>query len=248
MSVFTEGETNQNTTEKTTGEQVSYLKTLVDLKGDKWTDPEVIAKGKIDADNYIEELEAKIAELSKKANQGDKIDELLTKIGQEAAKTTDAKPSLTDSGTEGVKTKLDLSEDQIQSLVEKTLTDRERNQTATQNIEQVNTQLDELYGTEAKAKVEERAKALGLSVDTLKDLAVKSPSAFFALIGAEPKEYRPQFNGSVRTESVTAQASGERTNRFYQDLRKKQPRQFYSSTVQQQMMTDRNRLGDKFYN
>ena len=141
MPVFTEGENNQTTTEKAT-EQVSYLKTLVELKGDKWEDPEVIAKGKIDADNYIEELEAKIADLSKKANQGDKIDELLTKIGQEAAKTTDAKSNSTDSGAKGADTKLGLSEDQIQSLVEKTLTERERNQTTTQNVQQVENQLE----------------------------------------------------------------------------------------------------------
>lgn len=248
MSVFAEGENNQTPTETQTSEQVSYLKTLVELKGDKWTDPEVIAKGKIDADNYIEELEAKVAELSKKANQGDKIEELLTKIGQEAAKTTDAKPNQTDSGTKGADTKLGLSEDQIQSLVEKTLTDRERTQTTTQNLQQVETQLEELFGTEAKVKVEDRAKALGLSIDRLKGLAAESPGAFFALMGEKPKEYRPQLNGSIRTESVGSQNSGERTNRFYQEMRKKQPRQFYSSTVQQQMMTDRSRLGDKFYN
>lgn len=245
MSVFAEGDNNQTTTETAT---TSYLKTLVELKGDKWSDPEVVAKGKIDADNYIQELETKIAELSKKADQTGKLDELLTKIGQEAAKPTNANAQSTEEGTKQTQTKTVISEDQIQSLVEKTLTERERTQTATQNIQQVDTQLEELFGTEAKKKVESRAKELGFSLTRLQEIASESPTAFFTLMGEKPKEYTPSLNGTVRTEGVTMQRVSERNNVYYQNLRKTNKHQFYTPEVQSQMMADRAKLGANFYN
>lgn len=248
MSVFTEGETNQNTGENQTSEKVSYVKTLVDLKGDKWGDPEIIAKGKIDADNHIKELEAKLEALEKAANQGKKVEDILAKLEEKAAQPTSAKPQDNGGGTSQMKTTPELSEDQIQSLVEKTLTERERNQTVSQNLNQVNSQLDELYGTEAKKTVEDKAKTLGMSVQKLQEIAAESPTAFFTLIGEKAKETHQSFKGTIRTEGVITHERSERNNSYYQEMRKKNPRQFYSAQVQQQMMQDRVKSGANFYN
>ena len=68
MSVFDQSATEQATEEVQVTEQAvettqSYVKELVGQRGDKWSDPEVIAKGKLEADRHIGELERQLAEL-----------------------------------------------------------------------------------------------------------------------------------------------------------------------------------------
>jgi hypothetical protein len=43
--------------------QDSYLQKLVETKGENWKDPEVLAKGKLEADGYIKNLEAQLEEM-----------------------------------------------------------------------------------------------------------------------------------------------------------------------------------------
>jgi hypothetical protein len=241
MSVFS-GENNQNTEE--TQVQESFVKKLVETKGEKWSDPEVIAKGKVEADAYIEALKREIEQLKTLATQNNKVDELIAKIEQKAAQPISA----TQSGqgrTEETNTKSGISENEIQSLVEKALTERERNQSAKQNIAEVDSRLNEMYGTEAVKVVQGKAKELGLSLARLQEIASESPSAFLQLIGEKPSDFKPMVSGTIRTEAVTAQTPGTRNNAWYQKLRKENPSLFHKS--QQQMLQDRQRLGDKFY-
>lgn len=248
MSVF-EGDNNQNAaTVETKQEQTnqSFVQKLVETKGDKWSDPEVIAKGKVEADAYIEDLKKQVEELKKLAEQGAKVGDLVAKLDQKAAQPNSANSQVSNPvGADATNTKSVISEKDIQSLVEKTLTEREKQQTVSQNISQVETQLGEMFGTEAKEKLKEKASELGLSVNKLKEVASESPSAFFRLIGEQPKEFKPMTSGSIRTESVNQSSSTVRNNAYYQKMRKENPVLFNKSI--NQMVQDRLRLGDKFY-
>lgn len=249
MSVF-EGANNQNAeTAEATQDQTnqSFVQKLAEAKGDKWRDPEVIAKGKIDADAYIEQLKTQVEELRKLAERGAKVEDLVAKLDQKAAQTTSANSQASNpGGATATDTKSAISEEDIQSLVEKTLNQRETKQTLDQNINQVDQQLKEMFGTEAGSKLKEKSTQLGLSLEELKNVASKSPTAFFTLIGEQPKEFRPMTSGSIRTEGVSNQQSaGTRNNSYYQKMRKENPRLFNQS--QQQMVQDRARLGDAFY-
>jgi hypothetical protein len=72
----------------------------------------------------------------------------------------------------------------------------------------------------------------------MQDLAAESPSAFFALIGEKQQTFKPITQGSVRTEAVGVKPNAERDFNYYQTMRRE--------NMQQQMMEDRQRLGDKF--
>jgi hypothetical protein len=73
MSVFDEtqsdntqpqaGQTTAETTQQGTQPQESYLQKLVETRGDNWKDPEVLAKGKLEADAYIKNLEDQLAQM-----------------------------------------------------------------------------------------------------------------------------------------------------------------------------------------
>ena len=141
-----------------------------------------------------------------------------------------------------------VDEDTLKSLVEKTLTQREKNSTVQQNLSQVDKELESSFGTEAAATVQKKAEELGMSMDRLRDIASESPSAFFTLIGQPEKTFSPMVQGSVRTEGVNMQASADRNWSYYQNLRRENPNQYYSPKIQQQLIQDKMKMGDKFGN
>jgi len=248
MTVF-DGENNQNSSTAETnndeGNQ-SFVKKLVEAKGEQWSDPEVIAKGKWEADNYIEKLEAQNEELKTAADKAAKLEELIAKIEKKATEPTDVTSQSNSSGADKSNTKTPVSEDELQSLVEKALTKREAENTVKQNLEQVNSQLTSLYGTEAEATVQKKAQELGMSKERLQQIASESPTAFFNLMGDKPKDFTPMTQGSVRTESVSMQTPTKRNNAYWQEMRKKNPREFNRNI--DKMVEDRQRLGEAFYN
>lgn len=238
MDVFDGNQSSQNDANQNDGNQ-SYVEALVKARGEQWKDPEVIAKGKLEADRHIEDLTKKLRELEESSASSKKLEDLVAQI----EKATKSNPN-TESDT-----KTSVSEADIQSLVEKTLTKKEAESTAKQNLDLVNSQLAESFGDEAGSVVQKKAQELGLSLDRLKSLAAESPSAFLTLIGEKPKQVKVNTEGSIKTEGLsTTTRKDTRNNAFYQEMRRKNPQLFYSAATMNQMIADRQRMGDAFYN
>ena len=242
----TEQTTEQTTTE--TPPQESFVQKLVEAKGENWKDPEVLAKGKLEADGYIKTLEDQLAQMREDMKKQDYQAQILEQLQNKATESTavnngvpnnngDINPQNTTAG---------IDEETLKSLVEQTLTQREKDNTVQQNLSQVDKELESSFGTEAAATVQKKAQELGMSMDRLRDIAAESPSAFFTLIGQPQKTFSPMVQGSVRTEGVNMQASTERDWSYYQKLRRENRNLYYSPKVQQQMFQDKARLGEKF--
>lgn len=255
MSVFTEGSATEQTTQteqqttQTTAPQESFVAKLVEAKGENWKDPEVLAKGKLEADTYIKELERQLEQMREDLGKQDYAKTLLDQLQNKAADPTTAKTAMPNKdigGTTEGNTNPALSEEDLKSLVEKTLTAREQENTVKQNLAIVDQELEKSYGTEAKATILKKAEELGISLQRMQDIAAESPSAFFALIGEPKKSFNPLIQGSVRTEGVNMQASTERNWNYYQKLRRENKNLYYTPKVQRQLMEDKMRLGDKF--
>lgn len=246
-------QTTAETTQQETQPQDSYLQKLVETRGDNWKDPEVLAKGKLEADAYIKNLEDQLAQMREDLGKQDYASQLLQQLEGKATAPTNEKPLASNNdnnggtNTEG-NTNLAVSEDDLKSLVEKTLTERENQATANQNISTVDAALQETYGTEARNVLVNKSQELGISLARMQELAAESPSAFFALIGEKQQTFKPITQGSVRTESVNMQTSSERNWSYYQKLRKENRNLYYSPKIQQQLMEDKMRMGDKFGN
>jgi len=258
MSVFTEGaETTQTTqTEQVTTEnsppQDSFVAKLVEAKGENWQNPEVLAKGKLEADSYIQQLESQLTQMREDLGKQDYAQKLLDQLQNKAADTTTANAAMSNNnntgGTSDGNTNPNLSEDDLKSLVEKTLSAREKDGLVKQNLSIVDQELEKSYGTEAKATVQKKANELGISIERMQEIAAESPNAFFSLIGEPKKNFNPMVQGSVRTEGVNMQTSTERNWAHYQNLRRSNPNEYYTPKVQQQLMEDKMRLGDSFGN
>ncbi len=256
MSVFTEGaETEQSTqaeqqTTENTPPQDSFVAKLVEAKGENWKDPEVLAKGKLEADNYISELERQLNQMREDMAKQDYAKSLLDQLQNKAAEPTTANTAMPNNnntgGTEEGNTNPNLSEEDLKSLVEETLSAREQENTVKQNLAIVDQELEKSYGTEAKAIIQQKSEELGISLQRMQELAAESPSAFFSLIGEPKKSFNPMVQGSVRTEGVNMQASTDRNWDYYQKLRRENRNLYYTPKIQRQLMEDKARLGSKF--
>ena len=57
-----EDQNNENQGQETP-QQESFLDKLVQAKGENWKNPEVLAKGKLEADGYIKNLEDQLSQM-----------------------------------------------------------------------------------------------------------------------------------------------------------------------------------------
>lgn len=237
-------------TQQETTPQESYVQKLVEAKGENWKDPEVLAKGKLEADGYIKTLEEQLAQMREDMKKQDYQAQILEQLQNKATEPTTVDPATPNNigSTDAQNTTASLSENDLESLVEKTLMKREKDSVIKQNLAQVDQELVNSFGTEAAAKVQEKAQELGMSMERLRDIAAESPTAFFALIGRPQQTFSPMVQGSVRTEGVNMQASATRDWNYYQKLRRENPNQYYSPKVQQQLIQDKMKMGDKFGN
>ena len=222
-----------------------YVAKVVGAKGENWKDPEVIAKGYLTAQEHIIKLEAENATLKESATKQTTMDDILKEI--RAKKDEPAGGSSTSNTTSATDTQhQSISAEDIKGLVKEVITNEEQVRTADANIKETKRQLDELFGTEAGNQLKKRAGELGMSEDRMNALAAESPTAFMALMGQAPKKETNQQTTSTVNVNVNA-SDGERNWAYYSKLRKENPQGYRSLTVQNQMVEDLEKMGDKFW-
>jgi hypothetical protein len=253
MSVFSEDQV----TPVAQSEQVSAFEeptspsVLGDLVGEgrKFNDVEALARGKLEADRFIEQMKQENAslktDLEKQAYRLGVENQLKETASVSTAELSD--PNNLSGTSNTADTQSSSSEADIESLVEQTLKKRELEGVAKNNIAVVESELEKAYGTEAAAAVQQKANELGLPMSELQGMAAKSPSAFMQLMGKPAPVSSPLVQGSIRTEGSTMQASSEKDFGYYQRLRKENSTLYYKPSTQRAMMADADRMGDKFY-
>ena len=227
--------------------QEDWLAKIVEVKGEAFKDPQVLAKSKLESDNYIKQLESQLTDLRTELSKEEAAKKLLAEL-QSRRQDPNANSVPKQGETNPSDTKPVLSEDEIQRLVEEALSKRETTQTAQQNAKMVQDQLTQKYGTEAKAHVENKARELGMSFERLSNLAAESPTAFMSLIGEPKSEYKPPVSGTINTAAGNFNNPAEKNWAYYQNLRKTNKQLYFDPKTQQQMMQDKMRLGDRFGN
>jgi len=217
-----------------------YLTELVG-EGKKFSDPKALARGKYEADLFVERLKQENLGLRNELNSRVKMEEFLDKLNSsQNTKSPDAgqQPPDQDKGsTPGLK-----PEDVL-----KLLDQREQQSKATQNVNKVKERLQESLGPNYANKLKQVANTLNLSTEHLNTLAATSPDALYKLIGLEDKKQEP-FQAPPRNQ-MSSSFSPTNTSRdwdYYEDLRKKDKLKYWSPAVQNQMHQDAIRLGEKF--
>jgi hypothetical protein len=245
--VFSSATTETVTTEITNNPtNDSYVTQLVG-EGKKFKDVESLAKGKLEADRHIGEITKTLDELRAELAKQDYAKSLLEQMNK-ASETTAEQPSSSTPSPSNTENTTQRASDDIEALVEKVITEKERSRTVTQNLSVVNEEMEKQYGDKAGQILKAKSAELNMSLERLKEIAAESPTAFFQLVGVNnnKKVTSMTTQSSVRSENFNSN-SQERDFDYYQKLRKENRSLYYSPKIQNMMLQDRTRLGDKFY-
>lgn len=173
----------------------SVLEALVG-EGKKFQDPEALARGKAEADKYIEQLKEDKARLESELATRSTVEDMLKKVV----------PNPVSANQPQVEQGKALSEDDLKARIVDVLSAAEKEKQVVSNVQTVANKLVELYGSEAKAQevVKAKAKELNVSTKFLQDVAAHSPTAFFSTIGVNNPN--TQVNPGVTRSDVNPSA------------------------------------------
>lgn len=243
-------EDNTPDVEKEADNQPDFLSQLVG-EGKKFRDVQALAKGKIEGDSFIEDLVRQNKELREELNKQEYAKELL-----QTMKTENRLPTPTETSEDNTMSKAVGSHNpdggvDIESIVERTLSKREKEQMAAANKTAVSTKLREVWGDKAKDLLVERAKEMDVELEDIAEMAARSPKALFRMLGitneqvakpnVPPRGDRNPFAVEARSDVVN-----DRTWAYYEEMRKANKRKYFSPDVQRQLLEDKRRLGDRF--
>ena len=230
----------------TIDENADYLAELVG-EGKKFKTPHDLARGKAEADRYIEVLKAKMADLEKEVNTRKSLEAFKTELEALKNPAPVETPIVSTPDTPQA-----LDESRLESLLEQLLQKKEVQRARETNAQKVSRVLEENFGPKAQAVLNEKARELGMGLSELKGIAQTSPAAFFRLVGAQEGNSRPAPISGIPTGSVNVGAPESITARgksYYEKLKREQPKLYNDPKVTSQMIQDMAKLGrERFYN
>lgn len=217
------------TTVDTPSDITSYTELLVG-EGKKFKTPEELAKGKYEADAFIQRLIDEKKQLETELAARAKLEDLLDQLEPPANREQSANNPV---NTQQTPATVD------ETLIENILNRREKERTEVQNIKEVATQLQKVFGNDYVNKLKARGEQLGMSKADLDALAKKSPKAFLALV-------TPQKNGDNLYTPPASHVNTPNSNsslkvrswEWYQNLKKTNPTVYWSPKVQSQLHKD----------
>jgi glycerol-3-phosphate dehydrogenase len=201
---------------------------LFELGGRKFTVD--AAKKKIEsADEHIKRIEEENAKLRtdlEGATTMDKVMEAMSKNQDNKGATSPA-----------------TDPDNIAKMVQRIVEDTEEKRQREANILKVDSSMKEQYGDKAKEVLTHRSQELGLGIQTVMDIAAKSPAAFMELFKGAPETNLSTANKGEQVSTNTSDGPAEGTYAFYSKMRKDNPKLYQTAAVQGKMLKDAERLG-----
>ena len=214
-------------------------------EGKKFKTVDDLAKGKVEADAFIEKLTRELAEVREVANKNINAEQQLEALKNELKSLRDAGGQARENTTPA------LSGRDIEALVERSITQKEASKTASQNLAESNAKTVEHFGTleAAKKAVETKAVELGVTVEYLRETAAKSPTAFAHLIGLDGKQ-APGSPGSfiqpsraAPTKEGTPENLIPGTYAYAENVRRTKPAEYWSKGFQQKHVWEAAKKG-----
>jgi hypothetical protein len=228
-------------------ENKDYLAELVG-DGKKFRDEQALARGKMESDQYISTLQKKLDELTADYQRLDtdykaraSLEELLKKATQN------------DSSNDNTQVKQieqpNLKPEDIQNLVSQEIRANEQQKRQNENVRRVADKLKEHFGERYQGPFKQRVESLGLSEDFVRDLARNYPEVLFKTLELDHTStdtFQAPPRSSQRNDSFAPRGAQKRTWSYYQEMKKKDPKAYYSRENTVQMHKDAVELGSEF--
>jgi hypothetical protein len=245
--------------EDNTNDEVDYVSLL--KEAGKPTDAVALAKKAVHADRTIEAQKLRLQELEQELTKRLSYEDLRdTLVKANVAKPNNAsKPIITDDEDEDHSRVEDDSKTKvtdIRKLVQDVINQEATKNSARQNVAQVVDTLKSTWGSNYEATLRLKAREIGVSEGFLETLAAEQPKALLRLVGIdiEPKKDNATFMAPPKSSPDVPRSpngnnnpSGYKGYKYYEDMRKKDPKAYWTGRVQNELMRAASVLGDDFY-
>lgn len=224
---------------------------LEDLVGDgkKFKSVEDLAKGKLESDRFIAQLQSELKGIREELNTRITLTEFMDNFKN--SNTQPNQPSGDNQDRTGGESTA-LKPDDLRKLLDEELAKREQVSTARQNLNTVKQKLSEAFGPNYATRLEEEARKLNVSKEFLNNMAATTPSAFFRLVGVEasaPRDNGDVFSPPPSQRTATPLGNGTSKNKSYFDkIKAADPKVYWSPAVQNEMHREALRQGEAFFN
>jgi hypothetical protein len=217
-------------------ENVPYLERLVG-EGRKFPTLEDLARGKFESDMHIHRIEQENKRLRELTAQQKTVDELMDLIRQEqnapSNPVTNQNEPASESRVAGT------TPEEIQALVNKTLEKKQLETERAHNVQKVETELRKLWGDNYSSKLKSKVRELGVSEDFMANMAETHPQAFLKLVSdgqsnsIDTNQTTPPVNRMVPS---ALQNNPNQLAQYYTDMRRKDPKKYWSPAVQDEIV------------
>lgn len=218
-------------------------------EGKKYKDAQALAKAVLDKDAFIEQLKSENFQMRSSLRGEQKIDEFLDKLNKSPSPSTVVASTPVTNQSENTdqtnQTKA-LSQEEIIKILEQ----RDNAKQAEMNLRLAVDQVKKVYGANYTQVMKTKAEELNMSPESLTNLAKNQPAAFLKLVEADKL---PQTQGNLPKSSVNTSAmnnsnSGQKTQKYYRDLRKQVgDAVYFSPKIQNELMKSALELGNAFF-
>lgn len=216
----------------------------------KWKDKplEELLKAKVESDLYVKTLERQKDELredfmkaQEEIQKGKSMESLIDQLNRRQDP-----PAIPPQKPEEKTNALDVNE--IEKLFEQKFEQKRISDIENRNFTDVQNKLKERFGSNASSVLQEQASNLGLSKEDVNSLAKKSPEAFFRMMGLDNQKkdlFMALPRNDVRNDNFRPNVEKRDWN-FYQNMKAKNPKEYWAPKTQLQMHRDADALGDAF--
>jgi len=217
----------------------SFLEKYVG-EGKKFKDVEALAKAYENADTHIPRLEGDLRDTREFI--ASKLDEIAQRQSQTPIGQTDETRS---NPTPAPVTPPNAGGEDLDTRIKKILEQTSAESKAKNNAEFAQDILVERHGSVEAAieAVQAKARELGVAPSYLRDMAHQSPSALFGLMGIDPavkptSRTTPAPSSDVNPQALSASNPGVKpgTYGYYEQLRKSDPKKYWSPSTQLEIM------------
>ena len=230
-------------------DSTDYYESLVG-ENKKFKDAKELAKGKYIADNYIHTLESQMDQMRKdylkekeQNTARDKLEDLLDRLEKRQPDSMNIKPLVEEQKPASIK------KEDIESLVDTRIQERETARKQTENYNFVKQKLVEKWGNNYSDQLNRHMSDLGITEDYVNQTAHSNPKVLLKMLGVDDVvPNRDPFappRSQIRTDNFKP-TTEVRDWQWYQDLKVKDPKKYYSPTTNVQMHKDALALGERF--
>jgi hypothetical protein len=229
----------------------NYLEELVG-EGKKFRSPEDLARGKAEADAFVNRLQKELADQRELLKEQVNMNTILKALKDTQATTSNTgnQPSANEPPAQ-VST---LKPEDVESLLERKLSQRESQRRLEDNINFVEQKLIEAFGSGYKTEFNKRVKDSGYEPAFLENLAQTNPKALVKLLDIQPAKEPtkvPGLFGGPTPSTVNQTTNGGavvKNYKYYQNLRKNDPLLYSKPSIQNEMLKQAEAMGaEDFY-